>query len=104
MIEFEWDPAKAKSNERKHGVTFEDATLVFQDPDIYSEQDRIVDGELRWQSTGLVHGIMLVLVAHTSDFSQHSHAEVIRIISARKANPKERTRYDKARAKNSSGY
>lgn len=60
MIEFEWDPAKAKSNQRKHGVTFEEATLVFQDPNIFSEHDRIIDGELRWQSTGLVHGVMLV--------------------------------------------
>jgi uncharacterized protein len=104
MIEFEWDPAKAKSNKRKHGIRFEDATLVFQDPDIYSEQDRIVDGELRWQSTGLVHGIMLVLVAHTSDFGKHDQTEVIRIISARKAGPKERARYDKARTKDSGGY
>lgn len=42
MIQFEWDPAKAKSNARKHGVTFEEATLVFQDPNIHSEQDRVV--------------------------------------------------------------
>jgi len=104
MIEFKWDPAKAKSNERKHGVTFEEATLVFQDPHIYSEQDRIVDGELRWQSTGLVHGIMLVLVAHTSNFDRPGCIEAVRIISARKANPKERARYDQARTENSGGY
>lgn len=47
MIQFEWDPAKAKSNERKHGVVFEDAMLIFNDPHLISEQDRIVDGELR---------------------------------------------------------
>ena len=104
MIEFEWDAAKAKSNERKHGVTFEEATLVFQDPNIYSEHDRIVDGELRWQSIGLVHGVMLVLVAHTSDFDQHSQTELIRIISARKANPRERTRYGQAGTKDPGGY
>lgn len=104
MIQFEWDPAKAKSNERKHEVTFEEATLVFQDPHIVSEQDRVVDGELRWQSIGLVHGMMLVLVAHTSLFEEQAQTELIRIISARKANSKERTRYDKARTKDSSGY
>src|SRR6185312_8777585 len=104
MIEFEWDPAKAKSNERKHGVTFEEATLVFQDPNIYSDHDRIVDGELRWQSSGLVHGVMLVLVAHTSDFDQNSQTELIRIISARKANPQERKRYGQAGTKDPSGH
>lgn len=98
MIEFEWDSGKAKSNERKHGVTFEDATLVFQDPDIYSEQERIIDGELRWQSIGLVHGVMLVLVAHTLNFEEHGQTEWIRIISARRATPGERARYDKARS------
>src|ERR1700739_1526128 len=104
MIEFEWDHPKAKSNVRKPGVTFEEATLAFQDPYIVSEQDRVVDGEMRWQSLGLVHGVMLVLVAHTSDMDEHGLTEVIRIISARKANPRERIRYAKARAKETRGY
>ncbi|HUY81137.1 MAG TPA: BrnT family toxin [Acidobacteriaceae bacterium] len=104
MIEFEWDPRKAKSNAQKHGVTFEEATLVFQDPHIVSEQDRVVDGEIRWQSLGLVHGVMLALVAHTSDIDKQGLTEVIRIISARKANPRERIRYAKARTKEASGH
>jgi uncharacterized protein len=41
VIRFEWDEAKAKSNERKHGVRFEDAMLVFADPYALVEQDRI---------------------------------------------------------------
>ena len=52
MILFEWDEAKAKSNERKHGVRFEDAMLVFADPYALVEQDRMEGGELRWQTLG----------------------------------------------------
>jgi uncharacterized DUF497 family protein len=40
MIRFEWDPMKALTNQRKHGVTFEDAMHVFQDPFALFEQDR----------------------------------------------------------------
>ena len=41
MVRFEWDAAKAKTNERKHGVRFEDAMLVFADPYALVDQDRI---------------------------------------------------------------
>ncbi len=40
-IRFEWDPAKAEANLRKHGVSFETAARVFSDPFALSEQDRI---------------------------------------------------------------
>lgn len=46
-IQFEWDAAKAESNRRKHGVSFETAVRVFADPLHVSEQDRIEDGEQR---------------------------------------------------------
>ena len=65
MVWFEWDEAKAKSNERKHGIRFEDAMLVFADPYALAAQDRMEDGELRWQTLGLAGGIVLLLVAHT---------------------------------------
>ena len=52
MIQFEWDRAKAKANEKKHGVSFEDSIHIFDDPYVLSEQDRIEDGEQRWQSIG----------------------------------------------------
>lgn len=48
MILFEWDQAKAKSNERKHGVRFEYATHVFEDPFAIVEQDRTEGNEYRW--------------------------------------------------------
>lgn len=97
MIRFEWDEAKAMRNARKHGVRFEDAMLVFADPYALVEQDRQVDGEVRWQTLGLAGGIVLLLVAHTVR-DEHDD-ESIRIISARKAVRKERKQYDENRKK-----
>lgn len=91
-MEFEWHPEKAKSNRRKHGIRFEDAVLVFDDPCHLSMQERHENGEYRWQSIGLVHGVVVILVAHTVLFE--SGSEIIRIISARKADSKERNRYE----------
>jgi uncharacterized DUF497 family protein len=95
MVRFEWDEAKAKSNARNHGVRFEDAMLVFADRHALAEQDSLERGELRWQTLGLVEGIVLLLVAHTVQNEQED--EIIRIISARKAVRKERKRYDENR-------
>jgi uncharacterized DUF497 family protein len=95
MIRFEWDPAKARSNERKHGVGFEIALHVFEDPNALVEQDRIEGGEQRWQTLGLVGGVLLLLVAHTVRFEDEDEVdEVVRIISARRADRKERQRYE----------
>jgi len=96
---FEWDEAKARSNQRKHGVSFEDAMLVFRDPFALADQDRVANGELRWQTLGLVSGILLLLVAHT--VRNEADNEVIRIISARRATRKEQQRYAQNRAKES---
>jgi len=53
MVQFEWDPAKALSNHRKHGVSFEDAMHVFDDPCALFEQDRIDEsGEPRVYAQG----------------------------------------------------
>ena len=88
-MEFEWDANKAI---RKHGIRFEEAVLVFDDPRHLSRQDRYENGEYRWQTIGLVHGIIVIMVAHSVRFE--SGTEVIRIISARKADSKERNRYE----------
>ncbi|HDT1288282.1 BrnT family toxin [Enterobacter sp. DNB-S2] len=90
--EFEWDTNKAKSNLIKHGIRFEEAVLVFDDPYHLSLQDRHENGEFRWQTIGLVHGLIVIMVAHTVRFE--SGDEVIRIISVRKADRKERSRYE----------
>lgn len=90
---FEWDPSKARSNFAKHRVSFETATRAFADPFALVEQDRVEDGELRWQTLGIVDGCMLLLVAHTLRDGDDA-SEVVRIISARRAEPKERLRYE----------
>jgi uncharacterized DUF497 family protein len=91
-IRFEWDSAKAAANRCKHGVSFETASRVFADPYALYEQDRIVDTESRWQAIGIVDGLLMLMVAHTTH--ERDSVEVIRIISARRANRKERRRYE----------
>lgn len=95
MIEtrFEWDEAKNLSNERKHGIRFEQAVLAFLDPLVISRKDRVQGGEDRWQTFGRVEGLLLLLVAHTVR-NEDTGEEVIRIISARRATPKERRKYE----------
>ena len=91
-IHFEWDRAKADSNVRKHGVSFETAARVFADPLHVSDQDRIEDGEQRWQTIGTVDGVQLLLVAHL--WREEDGEEVVRIISARPATREERKYYE----------
>jgi uncharacterized protein len=87
-----WDLNKNQSNRVKHKVSFEVASLVFDDPFQMNRIDRIVDGEERWQTIGLVGGVLLLLVAHT--WEDADGETVIRIISARKADAHERKRYE----------
>lgn len=88
---FEWDENKAASNYRKHGIKFENAVHVFDDPLRILRQDRIENGEYRWQVLGMTQGEQLLLVAHT--YRNRKGLEVVRIISARKATKQERNEY-----------
>lgn len=72
--------------------SFETATLVFEDPCSFSRFDRIKGAEERWQTLGAVGGVAVLLVAHVDDYE--GGEEVIRIISARKATPRERKIYE----------
>ena len=81
---FLWDEAKNRRNQRKHGVSFEMAKLVFDDPLHISRQDRTVDGERRWQSLGMVGDVLLLLVVHGCEDSDQE-GEHVRLISARRA-------------------
>lgn len=90
---FTWDPAKAASNLRKHGISFEEAVCVFADPMAVTRQDRVENGEQRWQTIGAVGGFTLLLVAHTL-WDDEAGIEVVRIISARRADRKERRIYE----------
>ena len=95
-IRFEWDEAQNLANRRKHGVSFDEANQIFQDPLSVSVKDRVEDGEQRWQTLGFVGGLLLLVVVHTvrEDYDEGTSVEVIRIISARRATPKERRRYE----------
>ena len=72
---------------------FRDCYSGFADPFAVVRQDRIENGEYRWQTLVLVAGYLLLLVAHTVRDDEDGN-EVIRIISARHAEPKERKRYE----------
>jgi uncharacterized DUF497 family protein len=93
---FEWDPAKATANLLKHGISFDIAVRAFADPFALSRQASIEGGELRWQTLGVVEGYLLLLIAHTTweEVEGGQPVEVIRIISARAADRKERKRYE----------
>jgi uncharacterized DUF497 family protein len=91
-MRFEWDARKDAANRLKHGVSFELARRVFEDPSHLSVQDRHEAGEERWQTLGLVGPHAILLVAHT--YEDENGEEIIRIISARKATKRERQVYD----------
>ena len=88
---FTWDEEKNRENKIKHHVSFEVARHVFSDPRHLSIQDRHKNGEERWQTIGLVAGVLLILVARAWGIEDKAE---IRIISARKADARERKRYE----------
>lgn len=87
--EFEWDDDKAKSNLKKHGVSFEEAATIFNDPKIgtISDPDHSEDEE-RFISLGMSFIQRLLSVIHTE------RSERTRLISARKATKTERKNYE----------
>jgi uncharacterized DUF497 family protein len=89
---FSWDNTKNEINKRKHNVSFDVAKLVFDDPLHITRQDRIENGEERWQTIGMAGGIVLLLIAHT--WYEESGTEHIRIISARRTTKLERKIYE----------
>jgi uncharacterized protein len=92
-VRWTWDPDKAAANRAKHGLSFETAALVFDDPLHASRPDPHPDGD-RWHTIGLV-GPVLLLVIHTSPVAESKEAEPVgRIISARKATTHERKAYE----------
>jgi uncharacterized DUF497 family protein len=89
-LQFIWDEGKARANERKHGVTFDEAKTVFYDdnaeligdPDHSSQEDRFV-------MLGMSSRARILIVCHC----YRENNGVIRIISARKATRKEQAQY-----------
>jgi uncharacterized DUF497 family protein len=95
-LRFEWDEAKNLINQRKHGIRFEQAIEVFNDPFHVQILDRIENGEEQWQTFGLIHNVLLVMVAHTvlETWEQGGLTETFEIISARYADKKDRRIYE----------
>jgi uncharacterized protein len=91
-IKFEWDSKKANANWKKHTVSFEQARDVFKDAMALDETD---DREERWNRIGMVEGRLLV-VTYAQRIDEESSDEVIRIISPRPAERRERKRYHEA--------
>jgi uncharacterized protein len=87
-MEWKWDAGKARRNLEKHGVSFEAASLVFDDPMLISEPDPHPD-EDRWRVIGRVR-MTTLFVVHTVIEADGTG----RIISARRATPSERKRYE----------
>lgn len=88
-----WDPDKAAANRTKHGVSFETAVRVFDDPFHASKPDPHPDGD-RWHTIGLV-GPVLLLVIHTLPEGDFEAGKAVgRIVSARKATARERKVYE----------
>ncbi len=88
MKYFEWDENKRKYNLGKHGIDFIDAIAIFDDPNRI-EFDNNRKGEIRFETIGMVHDVILFLV-YTSRGSKK------RIISVRRASKNERKTYDEA--------
>jgi uncharacterized DUF497 family protein len=94
-LRFEWDAKKASLNLAKHGVTFSEAELVWQDPLHTIYFDRVEGGEVRWWAVGVVPPSTTLVVVHMHpdpDF------ELVRIIGARRATRLERMRYEEDNA------
>jgi len=89
-LRFEWDPKKDAANQRKHGVSFDEATTVFSDERaLLIEDPDHSDDEERFILLGLSAGLRTLVVCHC-----YREAEsVIRLILARKASRNERSEY-----------
>ena len=83
---FEWDEEKADANVRQHGIYFDDAVHIFDDPDRIERLDEDEsDYEERWQTMGMARKVLFVVYTERGDRT--------RIISARVAEPHERRIY-----------
>ena len=93
-ISFEWDEAKNTANIRKHRVSFEEAQSVFYDPyaRVVSDNEHSVD-EDRFIILGMSHALHILIVCHC----YRENDEIVRIISARKANRSETSQYHRLR-------
>ena len=95
QYQFDWDPTKARQNNKRHRVTFERAATVFLDPNelsVFDEQHS--QDEERWVTLGLDRTGTLLVVCHSYREETETSA-MIRIISARKATKNEVKQYER---------
>ena len=85
---FEWDDEKAENNWRKHGIDFEEAKFVFDGP--LAALPQFEGGENRWCCIGAIESIEIVVIFTERDYEDGTYC---RLISARRANGKERKQY-----------
>jgi hypothetical protein len=90
-VSYEWDPAKARQNLRKHGVDFADAVTVLEDEAALTIRDPFSEQEQRWITLGMDALGRLLVVVYTW------RGDRIRLISARPATPRERRQYEEGR-------
>ena len=88
---FEWDEDKAKANIKKHGISFEDATALFDDPLLWERYDQSHSSieESRYFGIGQIDGFVIVASCYTSRDGR------IRFINARRATSKEKKDYER---------
>jgi len=91
-VRYEWDPKKAEANQRDHGVAFADAVSVFEDDFALTQEDSDAEGEQRFVTLGMDATGVLLVVVYT-----YREPDIIRLISAWKANKPQRTQYEKHR-------
>ncbi len=93
-ISFDWDPAKARINQQKHGVSFiEGSSAFFDENGILIHDPDHSDQEDRYLLIGMSAKLRLVVVSHT----YRENDRVIRLISARKADSAERRQYGRSK-------
>ena len=87
-MEFEWDEEKNKVNLSKHGISFDEAKQIFSGPVLtFLDKDSDEYGEFRELSIGFLSVAVVITVVHTDRNGK------IRLISARRANKQERSKY-----------
>jgi len=94
IYEFRWDEAKNKLNVKKHKIDFKEAILVFSDPNAITLNNGFRNGEQRWETIGRVNNNLILFVVHTV-LNDITNTEIIRIMSARKAETNERRIYER---------
>lgn len=91
-MRFAWDPAKARANLHDHGVSFAEAVTVLEDDFALTREDPDAQGEQRFVTLGLSSFGNLLVVVYT-----YREPDTIRLVSAWKANKRQRVRYEKGR-------